>query len=128
MGVTRQEIPVRGDRATRSRPVRQNLSLHLRGLRFVAAEVEAGADGDAVGPAAIGEDVVEGMVVDDIELGADAEVLGDGEVCAAAYAVEGGPVALKAGGSKLRDDGFLERIGGRAGVPRARAGHRERGG
>ena len=85
---------------------------------LVLAEVEAGPDRDAVGGASAGEDVVEGMVVDDVELGAKTEVLVDGEVSAASDPVEAGPIGLRAAGDELGDDGALEGIGGgsRSGV------------
>jgi len=47
--------------------------------------VEGGADGEAIGPAAVGDDIVEGMIPDGVHIGADTEVFGDSEVGAAAY-------------------------------------------
>src|ERR1035441_9897976 len=81
-------------------------------LCHVAAEVEAGADGVAEGPAAVREDVVERMVVDCVHLRANAEVPADGIIRPAAGAIEAGPVELESRGSKLADDDRLKRIGG----------------
>ena len=75
--------------------------------------MEGGADGEAIGPSAVGDDVVEGMIPDDVRIGADTDVFGDGEVCAAAYAVGTGPVddggvGLKnVGGDECGDDGLI---------------------
>jgi len=77
----------------------------------VAAEVESGADGGAEGPAAVGEDVVEGVVVDGVHLHAHADVLGECDFAATADAVEAGPIELVASGSELGDDDFLKRVG-----------------
>ena len=75
--------------------------------------MEAGADGVAEGPAAVGEDVVEGMVVDEVHLGADADVFAEGEIAAPAESVEAGPVELEScGGELVLALTRLERIGG----------------
>src|ERR1039458_10089252 len=54
---------------------------------LVLAEVEAGADGVAEGPAAVGEDVIERVVVDDVHLPTNADVLVEGEFAATAGAI-----------------------------------------
>ena len=45
--------------------------------------MEGWADGETIGPSAVGNDVVEGVIPDGVHLGADAEVFGDGKVGAA---------------------------------------------
>ena len=85
----------------------------LGGRENVAAEVEGWADGVAIGPSAIGDDVVEGMIPYGVHLGADTEVLGDREVGATAYAVGSGPVGDGAvgledvGRDECRDDSLI---------------------
>src|ERR1700690_2705034 len=81
-------------------------------LRHIAAEVEAGADGVAEGPAAVREDIVERMVVDCIHLRANAEVPAGGITPPARDPIEAGPVELESRGSKLADDDGLKRVGG----------------
>ena len=63
--------------------------------------MEAGTDGEAIGPAAIGEDIVEWVGVDGVELDAHAEVFGDNDIAASAYTVEAGPIELESCGREL---------------------------
>jgi hypothetical protein len=78
----------------------------------VAAEVEAGTDRVTKGPATVGEDVVEGVVVNEVHLGAQADVFAEGEVSATADAVEASPVEFETGRGEPRDDDFLKGVGG----------------
>src|ERR1019366_7643046 len=85
----------------------------IRGLfgAYIPAEVEAGADGVAEGPSAVREDVVEGVVVDEVHLRAQAYVFAERVVAATTDAVEAGPVEFVASGRESGDDHLLEGIG-----------------
>ena len=74
--------------------------------------MEAGADRVAEGIATVGENVVEGVVIDEVHLGAQADMLAESEVSTTADAVEASPVAIEAGGCEPVDDDFLEGVGG----------------
>lgn len=74
--------------------------------------MEAGADRVAEGIATVGENVVEGVVKDEVHLGAQTDVLAEREVSTTTDAVEASPIVFEGGECEPGDDDFLEGGGG----------------
>ena len=73
----------------------RRLSIYRLFFPRIGAEVEARADRITEGPAPIRKDVVEWVVVDDVDLRANAEVPAQADFAPTPNAVEAGPVGLR---------------------------------
>lgn len=80
-------------------------------MRDVAPEVDAGPDGVAECPAALGKDVVEWVVINEVHLRSNGQAAGERHLTASSEAIKPGPVQLVSGRCQLGNDDSLERVG-----------------